>query len=59
MIQDELELQHTDDLEADVVENTRRFVAAIEAMVRAYPEQFLWTHRRFRTRPRGAPKVYD
>jgi len=59
VIHDELELQHTDNLEADVLENTRRFVAAIEEMVRAYPEQFLWTHRRFRTRPRGAPKLYD
>lgn len=59
VIQDELELQHTDNLEADVLENTRRFVAAIEEMVRAYPEQFLWTHRRFRTRPRGAPRIYD
>ncbi len=59
VIEDELELQHTDNLEADVLENTRRFVGAIERMVRAYPEQFLWTHRRFRTRPRGAPKIYD
>ncbi|MGO9060560.1 MAG: lysophospholipid acyltransferase family protein [Candidatus Binataceae bacterium] len=59
VIRDELELQHTDNLEADVLENTRRFVAAIEEMVRAYPEQFLWTHRRFRTRPRGAPRIYD
>jgi len=59
VIQDELELQRTADLDADVMENTRRFVAAIEQMVRAYPEQFLWTHRRFRTRPRGAPKIYE
>jgi KDO2-lipid IV(A) lauroyltransferase len=59
VIHDELRLQRTGDLDADIMENTRRFVAAIEQMVRAYPEQFLWTHRRFRTRPRGAPKIYD
>jgi KDO2-lipid IV(A) lauroyltransferase len=41
------------------VENTRRFVKAIEDRVRLYPEQFLWTHRRYRTRPRGTPPVYD
>ena len=58
VIQYELALQHTAE-DADVLENTRRFVAAIEAMVRRYPEQFLWTHRRFRTRPRGMPPVYD
>jgi KDO2-lipid IV(A) lauroyltransferase len=58
-IQDEIPIQHTGDGEADVLENTRRFVKAIEDMVRRYPEQFLWTHRRYRTRPRGMPPVYD
>ena len=59
LIQPELPLQHSADADADILENTQRFVAAIERMARAYPEQFLWTHRRFRTRPRGAPKIYD
>ncbi len=58
-IQDEIELQRSADAEADLVENTRRFVKAVEDMVRRYPEQFLWTHRRFRTRPRGMRPVYD
>jgi Kdo2-lipid IVA lauroyltransferase/acyltransferase len=55
----EIPLQRTGDAEADVLENTRRFVKAVEDTVRAYPEQFLWTHRRFRTRPRGMPAVYE
>jgi Kdo2-lipid IVA lauroyltransferase/acyltransferase len=58
-IQDQIPLQQTNDPAADIEQNTRRFVATIEAMVRRYPEQFLWTHRRYRTRPRGAPKIYD
>lgn len=58
-IQSEIPLQNTGDETADILENTRRFVAAVEAMVRRYPEQFLWTHRRFRTRPRGMAPVYD
>ena len=58
-IQDEIPIQCTGDAEADVLENTRRFVKVIEDMVRRYPEQFLWTHRRYRTRPRGLPPVYD
>ncbi|WP_201485943.1 lipid A biosynthesis lauroyl acyltransferase [Pseudomonas sp. OF001] len=31
----------------------------IEQAVRACPEQYLWAHRRFKTRPEGAPKLYD
>ncbi|HTW87989.1 MAG TPA: lysophospholipid acyltransferase family protein [Candidatus Binataceae bacterium] len=58
-IQPEIALQTTGDEAADILENTRRFVAAVEAMVRRYPEQFLWIHRRFRTRPRGMAPIYD
>jgi Kdo2-lipid IVA lauroyltransferase/acyltransferase len=56
---DEIPVQRGSDPEADVIENTRRFVHAIETIVRRYPEQFLWTHRRYRTRPRGIPPIYD
>lgn len=56
---DQVEIQRSSDAEADLVENTRRFVKQVEDVVRRYPEQFLWTHRRFRTRPRGMPPVYD
>ncbi|MGH8338316.1 MAG: lysophospholipid acyltransferase family protein, partial [Gammaproteobacteria bacterium] len=57
--QDEVPVQRSGNAEADTIENTRRFVRAIEDTVRRYPEQFLWTHRRYRTRPRGTPPVYD
>ena len=58
-IQDEIAMPRTDDEAADIEENTRRLTKAIEDMVRCFPEQFLWTHRRYRTRPiRGAPSVY-
>lgn len=58
-IQDAVPMRHTDDPAADIEENTRRLVGVIEAMVRRYPEQFLWTHRRYRTRPRGMKPVYE
>lgn len=30
----------------------------VEQAVRECPEQYLWAHRRFKTRPEGAPKLY-
>ncbi|HTY56350.1 MAG TPA: lysophospholipid acyltransferase family protein [Candidatus Binataceae bacterium] len=59
IIGDEIPIQASADPRADIEENTSRFVKAIEDMVRQYPEQFLWTHRRFRTRPRGSAKIYS
>lgn len=39
-------------------EGARRMNAFIEDRVRESPSQYLWTHRRFKTRPEGAPSVY-
>jgi KDO2-lipid IV(A) lauroyltransferase len=44
---------------ADDVENTAKMNALIEAAVRHRPEQYLWIHRRFKTRPRGERSLYD
>jgi KDO2-lipid IV(A) lauroyltransferase len=44
-----------DDLEAA----TRQMNAFIEARVLDMPEQYLWTHRRFKTRPPGEASPYD
>lgn len=33
--------------------------AFIEERVREMPEQYLWTHRRFKTRPVGEASLYD
>jgi KDO2-lipid IV(A) lauroyltransferase len=42
----------------DVVADTARVNAAIERMVREAPAQYLWAHKRFKTRPPGMPPVY-
>ncbi len=46
----------TDDIEAD----TQRMNSFIEDRIREMPEQYLWTHRRFKTRPsKTDPGLYD
>ena len=42
----------------DVLDDTARVNACIEQMVREAPEQYLWVHKRFKTRPAGLPPVY-
>ncbi len=54
----EIALAATGDDEADVVENTARFTAAIEGAVRRDPGQWLWVHRRWKTRPAGEKPLY-
>jgi len=44
---------------ASVEADTRRINAIVEEQVRAQPGQYLWVHRRFKTRPPGEPAVYD
>jgi KDO2-lipid IV(A) lauroyltransferase len=53
-----IELVHSDDLEADIKDNTQRFTSVIEDYVRKYPEQWLWVHRRWKTRPPGEAPLY-
>lgn len=54
----EIELQRTGDKQKDIEENTRRFNAEVEKIIRTYPDHWLWTHRRFKSRPEGEPGFY-
>ena len=48
-----------DDFPADDVEAATRYMNAfIEARVLEMPEQYLWSHKRFKTRPPGEPNPY-
>jgi Kdo2-lipid IVA lauroyltransferase/acyltransferase len=53
-----LDLIRTGDDESDIVANTQLFTKVIEYYVRRYPDQWLWVHRRWKTRPTGEPPLY-
>jgi Kdo2-lipid IVA lauroyltransferase/acyltransferase len=54
----EVEMPRTADRAADILEGTRRCTAVIESWIRRYPDQWLWIHRRWKTRPPGEPGLY-
>jgi len=43
---------------ASIEEDTARMNREIERWALRLPDQYLWTHRRFKTRPPGAPPIY-
>jgi len=53
-----VELIRSQDNEADIVANTAKFTKVIEDFIRRYPDQWLWVHRRWKTRPPGQPPLY-
>jgi KDO2-lipid IV(A) lauroyltransferase len=44
--------------EARVIAATARLAAVTEQWIRRYPDQWLWVHRRWKTRPEGEPGLY-
>jgi KDO2-lipid IV(A) lauroyltransferase len=43
----------------DPVADATRMNQFIEAQIRLNPAQYLWVHKRFKTRPPGEPSLYD
>jgi KDO2-lipid IV(A) lauroyltransferase len=54
-----VELVRTGDTERDVFANTQRFAKVIEEVIRKHPDQWVWVHKRWKTRPTGEPALYD
>ena len=48
----------TGDRERDVIETTAAMTAAMERFIRAHPDQWLWVHKRWKTRPPGEDNLY-
>lgn len=53
-----VEIVQTGDTRADILENTARFNKILEGLVRQHPDQWLWVHRRWKTRPPGEASPY-
>jgi KDO2-lipid IV(A) lauroyltransferase len=54
MLHFEPEVEMTGDVAAD----TQRVHSRLEAAIRKYPDQWLWIHRRWKTRPAGEKAIY-
>lgn len=46
------------EITGDVAADSQRLHSQLEAVIREYPEQWLWIHRRWKTRPPGSAPLY-
>ncbi len=53
-----IEVEHSGDEEADVRKLTTRLTLRVEEQIRRHPDQWLWIHKRWKTRPPGEPGLY-
>ena len=53
-----LEPAKTGDLKRDIVETTAAYTAEIEDIIREYPDQWMWIHKRWKTRPPREKDIY-
>ena len=54
----EIAFTRTGNAEADIQAATQQCASATEAWIRRYPDQWLWIHLRWKTRPAGQPCLY-
>lgn len=52
IIDNPIDIADTGDKEADIMTNTRRWSDVVESYIRRYPDQWVWMHRRWKTRPK-------
>jgi KDO2-lipid IV(A) lauroyltransferase len=53
-----VELTRTGNMDRDILENTQKFTKVLEEIIRRYPDQWVWLHGRWNTRPPGEPPLY-
>ena len=57
-IEPPVRFEPTGDEEHDVRELTQKITGKIEEYIRRYPDQWLWIHKRWNTRPKGEKQIY-
>jgi len=55
----QVDLIRSGQVERDIFENTQLFTKVIEAIIRKHPDQWVWVHQRWKTRPEGEAELYD
>lgn len=58
IIQPPIRFDASGDEDADVRRLTTKLSQHIESQIRRYPGQWLWIHKRWKTRPKGEPAIY-
>lgn len=51
VVEDPIELEITGNKERDILINTEKWSKVIESYIKRYPSQWVWMHRRWKTRP--------
>jgi Kdo2-lipid IVA lauroyltransferase/acyltransferase len=46
-----IQIERTGNLEKDILSLTQRYTTIIESRIREHPHEWLWMHRRWKTRP--------
>ena len=54
----QLNIKNSENAEEDIKILTQRITGSVEKYVRKYPEQWLWIHKRWNTRPKGEKNIY-
>jgi Kdo2-lipid IVA lauroyltransferase/acyltransferase len=57
-VDEPLSFDRTEDEAENILRLTQVMTKVVESYVRRYPDQWLWIHRRWKTRPPGEPEIY-